>query len=189
MHSNIADLRGKTVELNRAVDALLIPDAYPVNLDIGSSVYISQSLGSSYTVIHDGKMLRIAGEDAGALGPEFVKAIAHAMPKLEGSTEDMVWAFLKTCYDPEIPVSIVELGLIYAVNILAMNEDDSAVRVHVVMTLTAPGCGMGPVLVEEIKQKLQTIGDVQDVVVELVFDPPWTQDMMDDAAKLALGIL
>lgn len=187
MNTNIADLRGKTVELRRAVDALLIPDAYPVNLDVGSSVYISQSLGSSYTVIYDGKMMRIAGEDADALGEEFVKAIEQALPKLEGSTEDMVWALLKTCYDPEIPVSIVELGLIYAVNLLDM--DEGQIRAHVVMTLTAPGCGMGPVLVEEIKQKLQNIPDVADVVVELVFDPPWTQDMMADAAKLALGIL
>ena len=116
-------------------------------------------------------------------------AIAHAMPKLEGSPKDMVWALLKTCYDPEIPVSIVELGLIYAVNMLHMNDDDSEIRAHVVMTLTAPGCGMGPVLVEEIKQKLQAIDGIEDVVVELVFDPPWTQDMMADAAKLALGIL
>ena len=181
------DLKGTTVILQRDVDALIIPDAFPVNLVEGTEVYISQALGTSYTVIADGKMLRIAADDADSLGDEFVAAINAAIPKLKGTTKEQGWQLLETCYDPEIPVSIVDLGLIYGFNLLDMGKD-SHKRAHVVMTLTAPGCGMGPVLLEEIKQKLITIDSIQDVVVELVFDPPWTQDMMSEAAKLTLGV-
>jgi probable FeS assembly SUF system protein SufT len=185
--TTMQDLKGTTVSLLRDVDALMIPDAYPVNLQYGTDVYVSQALGTSYTVITDGKMLRIAGEDADALGEVFVSALANEMPKLEGTAEEQGWQLLRTCYDPEIPVSIVDLGLVYAFNLLDIGSDEQK-RAHIVMTLTAPGCGMGPVLVEEIKQKIINIECVSDVVVELVFDPPWTQDMMTDAAKLTLGV-
>ncbi|MEE3002840.1 MAG: putative Fe-S cluster assembly protein SufT [Pseudomonadota bacterium] len=181
------DLKGTTVTLSRDVDAILIPDAYPVNLVCDTEVYISQALGTSYTVIADGKMLRICAEDADALGEEFVKALADSMPELKGTIKEQAWQLLATCYDPEIPVSIVDLGLVYALNLLEIGESDKK-RIHIVMTLTAPSCGMGPILVEEIKQKLQVIVGVQDVVVELVFDPPWTQDLMSEAAKLTLGV-
>lgn len=179
-------LKGVTVALLRDVDVLLVPDAYPVNLVQGTEVYISQALGSSYTLIADGKMLRLAAEDADALGEDFAVALANALPALTGTPKEQVWQLLQTCYDPEIPVSIVDLGLIYSVNLLDMGEGSQ--RAHVVMTLTAPGCGMGPVLLEEIKQKLRTVDSVDDVVVELVFDPPWSQEMMSDAAKLTLGV-
>lgn len=179
-------LKGLTVSLLRDVDVLLVPDAYPVNLLQGTEVYISQALGSSYTLIADGKMLRLAADDADALGADFAEALAKALPTLTGTPKEQVWQLLQTCYDPEIPVSIVDLGLIYSVNLLDMGA--GALRAHVVMTLTAPGCGMGPVLLEEIKQKLRYIEPVQDVVVELVFDPPWSQEMMSEAAKLTLGV-
>ena len=183
----MSDLKGTTVILQRDVDALIIPDAFPVNLVEGTEVYISQALGTSYTVIADGKMLRIAADDADSLGDEFVAAINAAIPELKGTAKEQGWQLLETCYDPEIPVSIVDLGLIYGFNLLDMGNGDDK-RAHVVMTLTAPGCGMGPVLLEEIKQKLITIDSIKDVVVELVFDPPWTQDMMSEAAKLTLGV-
>lgn len=184
--TTMQDLKGSTICLQRDVDALMIPDAYPVNLVCGTDVYISQALGTSYTVITDGKMLRIAGEDADALGEEFVAALKIAIPKLEGSMKDQGWQMLSTCYDPEIPVSVVDLGLIYGFNLLDIDENNK--RAHIVMTLTAPGCGMGPILVEEIKQKLNMIEGISDVVVELVFDPPWGQEMMSEAAKLTLGV-
>lgn len=184
--SDMQALKGITVALLRDVDVLLVPDAYPVNLLQGTEVYISQALGSSYTVISDGKMLRLGAEDADALGPDFTEALANALPTLTGTPKEQVWQLLQTCYDPEIPVSIVDLGLIYSVNLLEMGPDTH--RAHVVMTLTAPGCGMGPVLLEEIKQKLRTIPTIEDVVVELVFDPPWSQEMMSEVAKLTLGV-
>ena len=184
--SDMQALKGVTVTLLRDVDVLLVPDAYPVNLLQGTEVYISQALGSSYTLIADGKMLRLGAEDADALGPDFTEALAKALPTLTGTPKEQVWQLLQTCYDPEIPVSIVDLGLIYSVNLLDMGPEVS--RAHVVMTLTAPGCGMGPVLLEEIKQKLRTIDTIEDVVVELVFDPPWSQEMMSEAAKLTLGV-
>ena len=184
----MSELKGLTVTLLRDLDALLIPDAYPVNLLSGTDVYISQALGTSYTIVADGKMMRVGAEDADALGPEFVDALNAAQPTLSGTTKEQAWQLLATCYDPEIPVSVVDLGLIYAVNLLNIDGSESAIRAHVVMTLTAPGCGMGPVLVEEIKQKLMMIATVEDAVVELAFDPPWTQEMMSDAAKLTLGV-
>jgi probable FeS assembly SUF system protein SufT len=185
---NMSELKGLTVTLARDVDVLLIPDAYPVNLVAGTDVYISQALGTSYTVIADGKMMRLSGDDADALGADFAEALKSSLPELKGSPKDQVWQLLKTCYDPEIPVSIVDLGLIYSVNLLEMGEGADKIRAHVVMTLTAPACGMGPILLEEIKQKLVAIDEVADVVVELVFDPPWSQEMMSDEAKLTLGV-
>lgn len=186
--TKMSELKGLTVTLTREVDAILIPDAYPVNLAEGSDVYISQALGTSYTIVADGKMLRISGDDADALGPEFVEALNDALPDLVGTTKEQAWQLLHTCYDPEIPVSVVDLGLIYGLNLLEIDSAAINLRLHVVMTLTAPACGMGPILVEEIKQKLLVVDSVVDVVVELVFDPPWNQDMMSDAAKLTLGV-
>ena len=184
----MSELKGLTVTLLRDLDALLVPDAYPVNLLAGTDVYISQALGSSYTIVADGKMMRVGAEDADALGPEFVDALQSAQPELSGSTKEQIWQLLATCYDPEIPVSVVDLGLIYAVNLLTIDEAAQTIRAHIVMTLTAPGCGMGPILVEEIKQKMMLVDSVEDAVVELVFDPPWSHDKMTDAAKLTLGV-
>lgn len=184
----MSELKGLTVSLLRDLDALIVPDAYPVNLLAGTDVYISQALGNSYTIVADGKMMRVASEDADALGPEFVDALHAAQPELCGSPKEQVWQLLATCYDPEIPVSVVDLGLIYAVNLLDLDTEKQTIRAHIVMTLTAPGCGMGPILVEEIKQKMTMVASIEDAVVELVFDPPWSHDKMSDAAKLTLGV-
>lgn len=167
--------------------ATVIPSGLPILLVEGTEVMIIQSLGGAYTVQVNGKWVRIAADDAGCLGSDYVQANIEDSWDDTMTLEQKVWSLLKTCYDPEIPVDIVELGLIYHVNMVAIDETEN-MRAHVVMTLTAPGCGMGPVLIEDIKQKLHRLPDIKDVVVELVFDPPWTQDRMSDAAKLQLGM-
>jgi len=152
----------------------------------GSFVTLVQSMGGAYTVIVNGNMVRIDGDDADALGkePETLKYEALA----DGTVDtDDLWRTLDTIYDPEIPVSIVQLGLIYGCEVRGEAEG-GGYRVHVDMTLTAPGCGMGPVLVEEARLRLLKVPNVSEVTVELIFDPPWAHDMMSDAAKLELGV-
>lgn len=166
--------------------AIVIPSGLPILLLKGSEVEIIQDLGGTYTVQFNGQWVRIAAQDAKVLGQEYIKPGVESTWTEETSTEEKVWSLLKTCYDPEIPVDIVDLGLIYGCQLF---EVDSGYRVHIMMTLTAPGCGMGPVLMEDVKQKLHGITGVVDVNVEWVFDPPWTQDRMSDEAKLKLGLL
>ena len=165
--------------------ATVIPSGLPILLVAGSKVEIIQDLGGTYTVQYQGQWVRIAAQDAAALGEAYVKPGVETTWDENTTLEQKVWSLLKTCYDPEIPVDIVELGLIYSCQLF---EVDSGFRVHIMMTLTAPGCGMGPVLMEDIKQKLHNLTDVRDVQLEWVFDPPWTQSMMSDAAKLKLGL-
>lgn len=166
--------------------ATVIPSGLPILLLAGSMVEIIQDLGGTYTVQYEGQWVRIAAQDADSLGPEYVKPGVETTWDEGTSLEQKVWSILQTCYDPEIPVNIVDLGLIYNCD---LHEIDSGYRVHIMMTLTAPGCGMGPVLMEEIKQKIHSLPEVFDVQLEWVFDPPWTQDRMSDEAKLKLGLL
>jgi probable FeS assembly SUF system protein SufT len=177
--------REKMVEVLRDVDATLIPSGMKVKLQTGTQVMVTQALGTSYTVYANGNLVRIAGSDGDALGLVILES--SDINATEGSVEDKIWVQLKTCFDPEIPVNIVDLGLIYAVNVtpLRMNE----YHVAITMTLTAAGCGMGPVLVSEVNGKIRQINGVTDVNVELVFDPPWDRDRMSDEAKLQLGLL
>lgn len=171
------------VVLNRDVDALLIPSGAKIYLREGTEVSITQELGHSFTVNIYGNLARIDGKDADALGKE-IQAIVTELP--EGmSVHDWVWAQLKTCYDPEIPVNIVDLGLVYSCHV---NDTKEGHQVAITMTLTAPGCGMGPVLVEDIKQKLNALPLIKEINVELVFDPPWDRSMMSEVAKLELGM-
>lgn len=169
-----------TTEVLRDCDALLIPTGVKITLQKGSLVYITQALGGAYTVHINGNLVRVAGRDGDALG--MVIMDEPDVSQMEGTTEQKIWALLATCFDPEIPVNIVDLGLVYTCQV-----DDG--RVLIRMTLTAPGCGMGPVLVAEVEQKVRTLPDVTDVSVELVFDPPWERSMMSDVAKLQLGVL
>ena len=169
-----------TIEVTRDCDAMLIPSGVKVSLQKGSLVYITQALGNAYTVYVNGNLARVAGKDGDALGMIIMEE--PDVNDMEGSLEDKVWEIMKTCFDPEIPVNIVDLGLIYECKI-----DSAAVEIK--MTLTAVGCGMGPVLVAEVEQKIRTIKDVTDVKVELVFDPPWDRSMMTDVAKLQLGMM
>jgi probable FeS assembly SUF system protein SufT len=174
-----------TIEVLREVDAALIPSGAKVTLQKGSLVVVTQSLGTSYTVYVNGNLVRVAGSDGDALGLVILEE--PDVNALEGSLEDKAWECLKTCYDPEIPVNVVDLGLVYECKVSSANE--SGHEVEITMTLTAPGCGMGPVLVADIEQKIRKITEVKAVKVNLVFDPPWDRSKMSEVAKLQLGML
>jgi probable FeS assembly SUF system protein SufT len=177
------------VTLTRDVEGSIVPAGTKVTLLKGEQAYVTQSLGGSYTVIVNGNMFRIGGQDADALGMEVMArpAASTSGPMTQEQVEKQVWDQLKTCFDPEIPVNIVDLGLIYDCAIEPMGANEF--KVSVKMTLTAPGCGMGPVLQQDVQNKLLGIDPVQDVQVELVWDPPWNQGMLTEAARLQLGLM
>ena len=177
-----------SVSLTRDVDAAMIPVGTKVTLQKGEQAHITQSLGGSYTVVVNGNMFRVEGKDADALGRETVaKPDSSGAPISQEDLEKEIWNQLRSCYDPEIPVNIVDLGLVYDCHITPTSPGNH--RVDVKMTLTAPGCGMGPVLAQDVQSKLLGLEAVDDVAVELVWDPPWNQGMMTEAAKLQLGLL
>jgi probable FeS assembly SUF system protein SufT len=177
------------ITLRRDVEASMIPVGTKVTLKQGEPARITQSLGGSHTVVVNGNMFRIEGKDADALGLEaFGKPKGpSAGPVTLEQVEKEVWNQLRTCYDPEIPVNIVDLGLVYDCHIESIREN--IYRVAMKMTLTAPGCGMGPVLQQDVQTKLLGLEAVDDVSVELVWDPPWNQNMLSEAAKLQLGLM
>jgi len=176
----------KQTVLTRDVEAAEIPSGMKLTLKAGDAVAITQSLGGSYTVMTGtGYMARIDGKDADAIGEEAVTADASAT---EGkTTEEQAWEKLKTCYDPEIPVNIVDLGLVYQCEVKPLPEGGEKAEVR--FTLTAPGCGMGDVLKEDVRQKLLTVPGIKEADVQVLFDPPWNMGMMSEAAKLQLGLL
>ena len=177
--------------LTRDVEASVVPIGTKVTLQKGETAHITQSLGGSYTVIVNGNMFRIAENDADALGlearPKSTPAAAPSGPLTQEELEKKVWESLKTCYDPEIPVNIVDLGLIYDCHLTPIGADNF--KADVKMTLTAPGCGMGPVLAQDVQNKLISLEPIDEANVELVWDPPWNQGMMTEAAKLQLGLM
>jgi probable FeS assembly SUF system protein SufT len=174
--------------LTRDVEAAIIPVGDKVTLQKGEQATITQSLGGSYTVIVNGNMFRIEGKDADALGMETAaKPASTGTPVTQENLEKEIWNQLRSCYDPEIPVNIVDLGLIYDCHLTPIGG--SSFKTDVKMTLTAPGCGMGPMLAQDVQNKLLSLEGVDDVNVELVWDPPWNQGMMTEAAKLQLGLL
>jgi len=181
---------GDMVTVSRDVDAVLIPLGTPVMIPEGAQVRITQELGGSYTVAVNGNLARVEGKDADALGLSEEKTTAAKAAEVEQAegpvNEEELWNVLKTCYDPEIPVNIVDLGLVYDCHVV--DTDDGKNHVEVVMTLTAPGCGMGPFIVDDVRAKVLSVANVSDVHVELVFDPPWDRHMMTDEARLALGM-
>jgi probable FeS assembly SUF system protein SufT len=179
-------LNSEPFKLERDVDAIIVPSGQSMNLPAGTVGYITQSLGGSFTVFIDGSMFMILGHNADALGKE-----PMALPTLKqhATLEDVkvaVWNQLKNVYDPEIPVSIVELGLVYECEV---SQSGAQFNVKIEMTLTAPGCGMGDVLISDARTKIKLIPNISSVECELVFDPPWSQDMMSDVAKLETGML
>jgi probable FeS assembly SUF system protein SufT len=178
-------LRETALEVKREVEATLIPSGVKVRLQEGTQVFVTQALGNSYTVYVNGNLVRIAGKDGDALG--LVILDSPDVNDSESSVEDKIWAQMKTCFDPEIPVNIVDLGLVYECNVTPLGKDEHYVEIK--MTLTAAGCGMGPVLIGEVEEKIRQIHGVTEVKVELVFDPPWDRDKMSDEAKLQLGLL
>ena len=183
MHS----YENEPIVVQRAVKAVAIPAGVEVNLKLGSVGYITQALGGSFTVYIEGNLFRIAGQDADAIGK--TPAVAPEVPPgaSEADIKSIVWQQLRTCFDPEIPVNIVDLGLIYECDV-SKNEDASR-TVDIKMTLTAPGCGMGEVLVQDVREKVQIVPTVARANVELVFDPPWNQSMMSDEARLQTGMM
>jgi len=178
--------------LTRDVEASVVPVGTKVTLQKGEQAHITQSLGGSYTVIVNGNMFRIDGKDADALGLEVKTAGTSASasgPVTQEGVEKQVWEALKTCYDPEIPVNIVDLGLIYDCVVTPLAEGSNSYRVTVKMTLTAPGCGMGPMIAQDAQNKILSIEPVDEANVEVVWDPPWNQSMLSEAAKLQLGLV
>jgi probable FeS assembly SUF system protein SufT len=178
------------ITLARDVEAAVIPVGTPVTLIKGEQAYITQSLGGSYTVVVNGNMFRIQGKDADALGLEPTQSSSSnggGHPKSQEELEKEIWNQMRTCYDPEIPVNVVDLGLIYDCHLTGLG--DNAYKVDVKMTLTAPGCGMGPVLKQDVENKLLSLEQINDVNVELVWEPQWNQGMMTEAARLQLGLM
>lgn len=175
----------------RDCEAVQIPNGDQVRIPAGTRVRITQSLGGAYTVITEqGYMLRIAGKDADAIGKKPVAASQVGEPtSSEGpvEVEKLVWGQLKTCYDPEIPVNIADLGLVYSCLITPLPEGGN--KVHIRMTLTAPGCGMGEVLKADVQRKVLNVPGVTEACIELTFDPPWDRSGMSEAAMLQLGML
>ena len=173
-------MQRKIVPVARGVQARLVPTGAPLDIPAGAFVTLTQALGGAYTVIHNGNMARIDGEDADALGLE--PLVLTLTPPADGKvSNEQVWEALRTVHDPEIPVNIVDLGLVYRCDI-----DASTVAID--MTLTAPGCGMGPILVHDVEERVRRVPFVQSVEVNLVFDPPWERGMMSDEAQLELGL-
>ncbi|MFT5881469.1 MAG: putative FeS assembly SUF system protein SufT [Moritella sp.] len=179
----------KHVTLLRDCKAITIPNGVPITLAKGSDVIITQALGNSYTIYVSGQLCRVLGEDGDALG-QAVIALARPVEEsadVQGVNLEQIFDQIRTCYDPEIPVNIVDLGLIYDVNCDELIDGRNFVRIT--MTLTAAGCGMGTIIAEEVKNKCLSVPHVDDVEVALVFDPPWSYDMISDVAKLELGLL
>lgn len=175
-------LPNESIRLLRDVDAYMVPSGDEVKLLAGNLVRITQALGGNFTILINGNMVQITQENADALGLKS-EEVKETLPT-GGDLEQQIWDQLKTCYDPEIPVNIVELGLIYNLNI-----DNDSKNVEIKMTLTAPGCGMGPVIADEVDRKVNAVEGVESVKVELVWEPMWNRDMMSEAAQLELGML
>lgn len=166
---------------------VMIPAGDELTLPAGTVGYITQSLGGSFTVFVDGNLFRVAGVDADAIGKEPVLPPSLSDDASDDDVEKLVWAQMKTVYDPEIPVNIVDLGLVYGCE-LSKNKQGKR-NVSVTMTLTAPGCGMGEILIEDVRSKIRTVPTIDKVDVELTFEPLWSHQMMTEAAKLETGLL
>jgi probable FeS assembly SUF system protein SufT len=178
------------VVVSRNAEAVMIPSGERVLVPQGARATITQSLGGTYTLITDrGLMVRISGKEVEAIGKTPVDApqVAENEELTPDKLEQFVWDALKTCYDPEIPVNIVDLGLVYLCEL--QPAEGGGVDVKIKMTLTAPGCGMGPVLAGDVKSKVEAIPGVRRADVDVVFDPVWDRSMMSDAAKLQLGMM
>ncbi|MBM5812861.1 MAG: putative Fe-S cluster assembly protein SufT [Gammaproteobacteria bacterium] len=175
------------IVIQRDVAAVIIPAGFRVTLRQGMPGYLTQALGGSFTVSVEGNLFRISGDDGDAIGREPLPKPALPAGASDRDVEELAWAQLRTCFDPEIPINIVDLGLIYDCRVTS--NPDGTRDVHVRMTLTAPGCGMGEVLVADARDKIAMIPTVREADVELVFDPPWNYSMMSEAARLETGMM
>ena len=165
---------------------VMIPAGDEVTIPVGTVGYITQALGGSFTVFVDGNLFRVAGVDADAIGKEPVLPPTLPDNATEQDVEQLLWEQMKTVYDPEIPVNIVDLGLVYSCEIGRDEQGDRTVTVQ--MTLTAPGCGMGDILVDDVRTKLKLVPTVSKVEVELTFEPLWNYNMMSEVARLETGM-
>jgi probable FeS assembly SUF system protein SufT len=175
-----------TFTLVRDCPATVIPAGHSATLPSGTEVFVVQTLGGNITVRTDAGLFRIAREDGDALGGFAPAEPAEATPAAAAFSEQAVWDALRTCFDPEIPVNIVDLGLIYDLAIEPAPAGGNAVEVK--MTLTAPGCGMGPVIAEDARQKIAALPSVETAKVHIVWDPQWTPQMISESGRKALGI-
>jgi len=174
------------IRFERDCEVVMVPQGEVVTLPAGSVGYITQALGGSFTVFVEGNLFRVAGKDADAIGKEPTEPPALAEGANDDDVELLAWKQLRTCFDPEIPINVVDLGLVYTCTVESVSPGQR--RIAVTMTLTAPGCGMGEVLVDDVRSKLELIPTVSEADVELVFDPPWNQSMMSEAARLETGM-
>ncbi|MEX1045436.1 MAG: putative Fe-S cluster assembly protein SufT [Chthoniobacterales bacterium] len=179
------------ITLKRDCKVILIPSGEEATLPTGSPVVITQSLGGTYTVATQTGLARIAEADADALGLEVARQEEPAAPSASAPAgevkEDDVWAQLKNVYDPEIPVNIVDLGLVY--DLILGKSESGGTTVNVKMTLTAPGCGMGPTIAADARSRVLTVGGVESAEVDLVWSPPWNQGMITEAGRMKLGLV
>ena len=175
------------VLVRRTVSVETIPSGHPVELEAGQLAQITQALGGSFTLLVEGQLMRLKGQDADAIGKQPPQAIAAPQDLHIDDLEPLIWETLRTCYDPEIPVNIVDLGLVYALRFEPLQEEDK-VRVVIDMTLTAPGCGMGEAIADEVCDKVLALPRVGEITVNLVFDPPWDRSRMSEEAQLVLGL-
>jgi len=173
------------ITTTRDCNGYLIPSGKKIKLKGGTKVKITQSLGGDFTLYVNGNLVKIAGFDADAIGQKIENKPKNS--DLHTFDEQIIWDVLKTCFDPEIPVNIVDLGLVY--DLKYQQLDSMLYFINVKMTLTAPGCGMGPVIAQDVETKINNLNFVGDVLVEVVWEPLWNQDMMTEEAKLKLGML
>ena len=174
------------IALKRDVQGVMIPAGNRVIIPEGTAVQVTQSLGGSFTVYLGGQLARIAGEDADALGEEPLKRPELPDNATDADVENLVWEQMKTCFDPEIPIDIVNLGLVYRCELKDAGNGEKIAEID--MTLTAPGCGMGGVIAADVKDKVELVPRIKEAKVELTFDPPWNQEMMSEEAKLKTGM-
>jgi len=178
------------ITLTRDVEGTVVPAGDKVTLQKGEQAHITQSLGGSYTIVVNGNMFRLADKDVDALGIEVAAKPASPTGQRRTSEEleQEVWRQLKTCYDPEIPVNIVDLGLVYDCALTPIAETGSY-QAELKITLTAAGCGMGPALSSDVQAKLMALDEITEATCDVVFDPMWNQSMMSEASKLELGLM
>ena len=177
-----------TRTLSREVEATLIPQGTPMSLPEGETVTITHRLGGNFTVMTHNGMFRIKGVDGDALGEDVTEA-AVSEDEHDGSApeKDALWEALKKVFDPEIPVNIVDLGLVYSLN--TKERLEGGYKLDMDITLTAPGCGMGPAIAEDAKGQLERVPGVSEAEVNIVWDPPWNQDMISEEGKMVLGLV
>ena len=173
------------IKIARECKGILIPSGDNIILKKGTLVKITQSLGGYFTLYVNGNLIKLSGDDADAIGKKI--ETKRTAQKIDKFNESAIWDVLKTCFDPEIPVNVVDLGLIY--NLETKKKSKELYLVIIKMTLTAPGCGMGPAIAQDVENKINNLSFVEDVLVELVWDPQWNQDMMTEEAKLQLGMV